>query len=335
MKVSVVIPVYNKAPFLRACLDSVFAQSFTDMEVIAVDDASTDDSLAVLRSYADPRLRVVALPHNLGPAGAAQHAMDQAQGEYIVRVDADDVLMPDRVRRQVEWLDAHPEVGVLGSWMRITGDSVTVRRRPTDDADLRAVLVFGVAVYQPTSVYRTAVLREHGLRYDPAWPRIGEDWLFQLRLAGHTRFAGLPEELVVYRHGPQSVSYGRDPVTVLGPLIDTACQWLGLPCANARDRTLHAMGRQVFPPVIDVDLVHAFRDRLDHIAAWNERTGWTDPAAMRRTLEQAWDALFHHLPAHGRAVVRAYRERGGRMGLRRWYYLVRMRMSGGNNGTSA
>jgi glycosyltransferase involved in cell wall biosynthesis len=335
MKVSVVIPVYNKAPFLRACLDSVFAQSFTDMEVIAVDDASTDDSLAVLRTYDDPRLRVEVLAQNRGPAGAAAHAMALARGAYIVRVDADDVLMPDRVRRQVAWLDAHPEVGVLGSSMRVVGDTVTARHRPTDDADLRARLVFGVAVFQPTSVYRTAVLRAHGLNYDPAWPRVGEDWLFQVRLARHTRFANLPEQLVTYRHGPQGVSYTNDRAAVLGPLIERVCRELGLPLDGPQDRILHAMGRQVMPPVIDAALVHAFRDRSDLIAAWNDRTRWTDPSAMRRELDRAWDALFHHLPAHGWDVVRAYRARGGRMDLRRWYYLVRSRMGGRGNGTSA
>src|SRR5690606_41310835 len=108
MKVSVVIPVYNKAPFLRACLDSMFAQSFTDMEVIAEDDASTDDSLAVLRTYDDPRRRVEVLVQNRGPAGAAAHAMPLARGAYIVRVDADDVRMPERVRRRAPWLAAQP-----------------------------------------------------------------------------------------------------------------------------------------------------------------------------------------------------------------------------------
>ena len=90
MKASVVIPVYNKAPFLKECLESVFAQSFQAFEVIAVDDASTDGSLDVLRSCTDPRLRIIELERNVGPGGAAQRAMDAAQGEYILRVDADD-----------------------------------------------------------------------------------------------------------------------------------------------------------------------------------------------------------------------------------------------------
>ena len=323
MKVSVVIPVYNKAPFLRACLDSVFAQTFGDFEVIAVDDASTDDSLAILRACTDPRLRVEALPRNQGPAGAAQHAMDRATGTYIMRVDADDVLMPGRFAQQVQWLDAHPDVGVLGTGARILGDRVPSRRRPAADADLRAQLLFGVAVFQPTSAYRTAVLRAHHLRYDQAWPRFGEDWLFQLRLARHTCFANLPQELITYRHGPQGISHGLDRRAALAPLIDHLARELDLPRHGPDDPALHAMAIGVMPATIDAATVDAFRDHLDRLAAWNERTGWAPAAAMARRLDHAWQALFPHLPAQGMDVVRAFRRRGGRMGARRWYYLMR------------
>ncbi|HQX31586.1 MAG TPA: glycosyltransferase family A protein, partial [Flavobacteriales bacterium] len=115
MKVSVVVPVYNKAPFLRECFESIFAQSFTDLEVIAVDDASTDNSLDVLRSFTDPRLRVLSNPTNKGPGVTAQHAMDQAEGEYIIRVDADDILLPHRFKEQIAFMDAHPEIGISGT----------------------------------------------------------------------------------------------------------------------------------------------------------------------------------------------------------------------------
>lgn len=328
MKASVVIPVYNKAPFLRACMESVFAQTFGDFEVIAVDDASTDQSVEVLHAFKDPRLRVVRLPHNLGPAGAARHAMDLAAGEYILRVDADDVLMPERFQQQVAYLDAHSDVGVLGTGARVIGDSVHARQRPTDDADLRAQLLFGVAVFQPTSAYRTAVLRTHALGYDPAWPRFGEDWLFQLRLARHTRMANLSEALITYRHGPQGVSYGLDRSAAFAPLLIDLFQQLHLPDDGVRDRELHAMALRVMPATIDAATVHAFRNWLDRLATWNQHAAWTDPAAMQRRLDRAWDTLYHYLPAHGMQAVNAYRKRGGRMDARRWYYLVRTWVGG-------
>jgi glycosyltransferase involved in cell wall biosynthesis len=114
MKVSVVVPVYNKAPYLREAFDTIFGQTFHDMEVISVDDRSTDDSLSILRSFTDPRLRIIALEHNLGPSGAVQRGMDAALGEYIVRMDADDLMDPRRVERQVAYMDSEPLVGASG-----------------------------------------------------------------------------------------------------------------------------------------------------------------------------------------------------------------------------
>ncbi len=323
MKASVVIPVYNKAPFLRECLDSVFAQTLTDFEVIAVDDASIDNSVDVLRSYTDPRLTVVALPANRGPAGAAQHGMDMARAPYIVRVDADDILLPERLAQQVAFLDSHPEIGVLGTAARVIGDRVQVRQRKSDDAALRAQLLFGVAVFQPTSAYRTAVLRTHGVRYDAAWPRYGEDWLFQVRLAAVTRFANLPQKLVTYRHGPQGISFGLDRAAAFKPLLADVFHQLALPTDRPDAHALHAMAMRAYPPSIDPPLVAAFKAWLDGLAAWNIRVGWCPPEALQPYLDRAWDDLFPRLPRHGLAVVNAYRRAGGRMSPRRWYYVLR------------
>ena len=322
MNVSVVIPVCNKAPYLGACIESVLGQTYGDLEIIAVDDASTDGSLDVLHGYMDDRLKVVALPQNLGPAGAAQHAMDLATGTYILRVDADDILLPQRCARQVEFLDAHPEVGVLGTGVHIIGDSVTTRERATNDADLRAQLLFGVAVFQPTSAYRAAVLKAHGLRYEPTWPRYGEDWLFQVRLARHTRFANLPEPLVTYRHGPQGISFGLDRGAVLVPLFSDVFQHLDIP-HQQETFALHAMALGTMPATLNAGHVLAFRAWLDALLDWNQRVAWTTSQAMHDRVDRAWEGLFPHLPAHGLEVVNAYRRAGGRMDMSRWYYLMR------------
>ena len=115
MRVSVIIPVYNKAPFLREAVDSILNGTFTDMEVIAVDDKSTDESLAILKSITDTRMRIIELPQNLGPAGAANAGMDAATGEYIVRMDADDIALPQRFAVQVDAMRRQPELILLGS----------------------------------------------------------------------------------------------------------------------------------------------------------------------------------------------------------------------------
>lgn len=121
MKVSVVIPVYNKGPFLREAVDSILAQTFKDFELICVDDKSTDNSLEILRGVQDPRLRIIEQPVNGGPAAAANAGFDAARGEYIVRMDADDIAVPERIAVQVAFMDAHPELVLSGGQVQLFG----------------------------------------------------------------------------------------------------------------------------------------------------------------------------------------------------------------------
>ncbi|MCW5898874.1 MAG: glycosyltransferase [Flavobacteriales bacterium] len=323
MKASVVIPVYNKAPFLRECLDSVLAQDMAGFEVIAVDDGSTDGSLEILRGLQDARLRIIASPVNRGPAHAAAVAMDDAKGEYILRVDADDVQLPGRFAKQVAYLDAHPEVGLLGGAVRMMGGSTGEKRRVAEDAGLRAQLLFGVAVFQTVSAYRTRVLRDHGLRFGDDWPRYGEDWMLQARIARHTRLANLAEPLVLYRHGPQGVSYGRDKAADLRFLIRDVFGILGHPALSDDDVDLHAMAMKVVPERVDAERLGRLRVWLDRLVMWNTRAGWTDDDAMHQRVDRAWDELFHLLVPHGSQAWRAWRSAGGRLDAARLYFLLR------------
>jgi len=323
MKASVVVPVYNKAPWLRECLDSLLAQTFADFELIAVDDASTDESPAILRSYTDPRMRVITMERNAGPGMAAQRGMDEARGTYILRVDADDTQLPERFARQVRLLDEHPGIGACGTALRLLGDPDTVRRKPLRDAECRAELPFGVALYQPTSAYRRSVLLEHDIRYLPEWPRYGEDWMLQARLARVTRFANLPEPLVGYREGPQGISFGRDRAEELGPLFRDVFATLGLPDPTPEELELHHWCVKVFLRPPDARMVRAFKAWLHHLAGWNAASGVFDRRVFQRRLDRAWEELFHHLPAYGAAPVWAYLKAGGAITPARLYYLLR------------
>jgi glycosyltransferase involved in cell wall biosynthesis len=113
-RVSVIMSVFNGEPFLRAALESMFRQTFTDFEFIIIDDGSTDRSAAIIREYIDPRL-ILLEQDNQGIAMALNRGLSIAQGEYIARQDADDISHPERFRVQLEFLDAHPEIAVLGT----------------------------------------------------------------------------------------------------------------------------------------------------------------------------------------------------------------------------
>ncbi len=113
--ISVVMAAYNGASLIGETLDSLWAQSFADFEVIVVDDCSTDDTLAVLRACPDQRLRIIAAERNAGPVRSRNRAFAEARGRYVAGLDQDDICLPERFAQQVAHLDANPAIALLGT----------------------------------------------------------------------------------------------------------------------------------------------------------------------------------------------------------------------------
>lgn len=329
-KVSVVVPLYNKGPWVEECLRSVLAQDLKDLEVIVVDDASTDDGPQRVRALAqgDARLRLLELPVNVGPGLAAQAGMDAAQGTYILRADADDVQLPGRVTAQVEYLDAHPEVGALSAQMDLLGRPGERYTVPLDHEALRVELLFGVALFQPVMALRRSVLLEHGIRYRAEWPRFGEDWLLQLELARVTRMANLPEARVQYRVGPQNTTHGRDRHADLCFLYRAALQAHDLPLTE-EELELHLFVARHFHRPLDPASVRAFKAWMQRLTDLCRTRTTLDEALLKARCAKAWDDLFPHATERGPATAWAYLRQGARMDARRWYYLIATLLKGG------
>lgn len=217
-RVSIVMPVYNAARDLRETIASVLAQSHRDFEFLVVDDGSSDASPEIVGEYGDPRIRHLRLGRS-GFAAALNRGLDEARGEYVARMDADDVCLPQRLARQVAFMDAHPRLGLSGTDVEtLPASGRPVRWSfPTDPARLRAGLLFEPGVAHPTVIFRRAWLDRHGLRYDAAYPRV-EDWDLWRRAAEHFELGNLPEVLLRYRvhdhrmssrHGDEQRRVGR------------------------------------------------------------------------------------------------------------------------------
>jgi len=201
-KVTVFIPVYNRARYLCVAVNSILAQTFGDFELLLVDDGSTDGSLELLQRYAarDPRVRVEVNGQNLGIPRTRNRGLELARGEYIALLDSDDYAYPGRLAAQVAFLDAHPDHVQVGSWdSAMDGAGVLlpgVRRQPLSSADVDAVLLFRCAMANRSVMARTAVLRE--FRYREEFPRSSDYELF-VRLAERHRMANQPAVLVCGR----------------------------------------------------------------------------------------------------------------------------------------
>lgn len=209
-RVSILMTVYNASEFVRIAVDSVLAQSLTDWELIVVDDGSTDGSTEILTSYTDERIRVTALLRNVGRTPALRRAFEMARGEYFAVLDADDISRPDRLETQVAYLDAHPDVLLVGSWARyIDASGVVVGGwRPTYDlVELRALLGWTNPVVHSSAMYRGGVASEEG-GYALSLP-YAQDCGLWLRLAARGSVAMIPEELCDQRIVAVSMTRGQ------------------------------------------------------------------------------------------------------------------------------
>lgn len=199
-RVSVVLAAYNAGAFIDASICSILTQTFTNFELIVVNDASTDGTLALLQSYTDKRLKIIDLKQNVGAAEAINQGVKHACGEYLARMDADDLCHPERLAKQVAYLDAHPNVGVVGTRYHKLFESGRTRKAltPTDDATLQFRALWELPFCHPTLMFRKCVLDDLKLSCNAAdGPAF--DVIFVQKLLGHTTFACLPDYLFTYR----------------------------------------------------------------------------------------------------------------------------------------
>jgi hypothetical protein len=214
-RVAVLLPVYNGEPHLGDAIRSVLGQSYRDFELIVVDDASTDRSATTIASFRDPRIRVVRHDVNAGLPRSLNRGLALVQTEYVARLDADDLAFADRLERQVAFLDAHPEVGAVGTqgvpigrrgrrllrveWWRREW------QRPRDGAALEWYRMFDTPFIHSSVMFRLALVRDELGGYDDSIP-IRQDAELWMRVARRARLANLDERLVAMRITPSSMT---------------------------------------------------------------------------------------------------------------------------------
>lgn len=286
-KVSVLIPVYNTAPYLEDAIGSILSQTFRDFELIAVDDGSTDGSRAILEALAmrDRRVRLLPLSRNGGIVGALNAGLELCAGEYVARMDGDDLAHPERLRLQLEFLDAHPDHVACGSDLWMFGARRWYVRYPRIDHECKSLL----ALF-PCLPHNAVTLRHRAL--DPA-PyresyRLAEDYRLWVDLIPKGRFANIPRPLVRYRmHSGQSIATASaQQRQVHAGISAERLAHLGLPHLGATD-----VGRFLWPwaesAVMDREAY--FRHARRFVAAlWRlnpTSSGWLRAALIRVALK--------------------------------------------------
>lgn len=207
-KISICIPMYNAARFIKDCIDSVLSQSFKDFELLVVDDGSNDDSCDIVNSIKDNRIRLIQNKHDY--VGSLNMLLDEAKGKYIARMDADDVMYPNRLAIQYEYMESHPNVDVVG------GRMVAFKRfikEPLYDLNVKSGslcisdMLDNCCICHPTVMFRAASINgKEKFRYDKQMAYAEDYDLWMRMLASGKKFFNLEEKLTYYRLHEQQVT---------------------------------------------------------------------------------------------------------------------------------
>ncbi len=205
--VTVLMPVYNTELYVKQAIESILNQTYTHFELLIINDGSTDASVEMIKSFTDERIHLVENEGNLGLIATLNKGFTLAKGAYIARMDADDVALKDRLKEQVKYLEAHPEVGVLGcAYAELKHDEIGKATVFLSDHDaLKSVLFFNSCMAHPTVMLRTEFIRKNELSYNPEFKH-AEDYEFWVRTIEQTRFSNLPKVLLYYRIHDKQVS---------------------------------------------------------------------------------------------------------------------------------
>lgn len=210
--ISVLMPVYNTERYVAKAVDSVLSQTFTDFEFLIVDDGSTDNTLKILQEYASRDARIhLTSRENWGLTKSLNELLTHARGEFVARLDADDIALPQRFEKQVQFLQEHPDVVCVGSaldWIDDRGQFIAHCPMPEENDELQRLMLGGISLlHHPCAMIRRVALNQVG-GYDETLP-YAEDLDLWLRLGEIGNLANLKESLVLYRLHSQSLSHTR------------------------------------------------------------------------------------------------------------------------------
>lgn len=195
------MPVYNCEKYLVEAIDSILQQTFTDFELLIVDGGSKDNSHKIIEQYQDSRIRLIFQDKNTkGLASALNQGLENARGKYVARMDCDDISYPQRLQKQVDFMDRNTNVGLCGTWIiySIDGKLGKVQKYPTNFDEIKVSLFFSTSFGHPSVMIEKSLFKKHNLFYSTEF-KYGEDYDLWNRCSEFFELANIPEVQVIYR----------------------------------------------------------------------------------------------------------------------------------------
>lgn len=289
--VSVIMSAYNGQEYLEEAITSILSQIFTDFEFIIIDDASTDSTASIIEKFKDPRIVLIHNERNIGLALSLNKGIEKARGEFIVRMDADDMSMPTRLDVQVSYMQDHQNIMIAGAYATTTNHKGEfIMKNPTDPREVAVNLLFRTSLIHPTVIMRRDFLNAHSLRYQDTATGVGyvEDYDLWTRAVQHGQVSNMPHVVLYYRSHPEQVSSSKQAVQIANAqeIIARQLKHVGMSPTPEDLYTAVSVKRYLF--LKDQGFLKKLEKLLMQIYAANIRTRIYDDDVLRKVLGNIW-----------------------------------------------
>lgn len=203
--VSVLMPVYNGEKFLKEAIESILYQTYTDFEFLIINDGSTDKSEEIILGFNDSRIRYIKNESNIKLIATLNKGIELSKGKYIIRMDADDISMPKRIEKQLEFMEIHPQIALCGSWFSSIGDRTGISKYQMNNDEIKYKMLYQCHLSHPSIIIRRDVLENFNTKFDPQFIH-AEDYDLFVRISEKYLMANIQEVLLKYRIHGNSVS---------------------------------------------------------------------------------------------------------------------------------
>jgi glycosyltransferase involved in cell wall biosynthesis len=294
--ISVILPVFNARHTVGEAIESILRQTFSDFELIVVDDASTDNSAQIIQSYDDPRIVYLRNDVNLHVAETLNRGMSNSRGKYVARMDSDDISLPNRFAKQYEFLESHPEISICGTFAEIFGERTGRITLPIEPDELRCALIFDSCFAHPTVMFRRADFEKYNLTYNHL--RYSEDFDLWQRAIGPLNGANIPEILLKYRVASTSVlrtSIRKEQLVQYRELDARTLSAFGVVPTDEQFEC-HQMIREITDQRFDLDKVEEW---LIYLIICNEQTHSFPGESLKRYFSHLWYLANHFSSGFG------------------------------------
>ncbi|MEH7384323.1 glycosyltransferase [Bacillus sp. JJ1521] len=205
--VTVFIPVYNSEVYIKESLDSILNQTYTNIEILIVDDGSTDKSIDIIKSFNDSRIRIISNKENRGIPFSRNVGLTNSNGKYMAIMDADDIAVLNRIEIQVDFMEKNQDIDAIGTYYEMFGGRLkrTFETKYTSSEEVKAKLLFSSPIGNPTSFVRLEKIKEYNLSYNLNY-FVAQDYDFWVQLSKVGKLEILPKVLLKYRTGHLNIT---------------------------------------------------------------------------------------------------------------------------------